>query len=699
MMAEQWLNLDELKDLTGWSGRTVQQKAQAGELRWRRAEAAYRNGRPIRQYSVLSLSADLQAKLQRHRAAVCRSKSDAPDPKGSQLVLFSTNRTPAEARPLPVAIAQSEQIESRIATIQPLIEYLKLDSKSQRQAWCFQHGRVVANSNDLALLIANENGCSRATIWRWLAAYERGGANELFDLPRKDKGQSRWFASHPQVRVFAAYLYLNERQSISFVRDQIEQEVEMLGLTSGDLPGWETVRAFLSQDISPAMKVYAREGRREYRERMAPYLKRGYTDVWANQIWVGDHAIHDVEVSNDLFEDVPFGTPGRLRISAFVDYRSRKAWGTWAWEGSSRSIGATLLRAISEAGPPEGIYVDNGKDYKKVAKGAARACELPEFDDDDSKAPKGWYQEEYTQIERTGLLRQLGISVTHCIPRHPQSKHVERFFRTMHMHFDAVHGTYTSGSPFTRPEATEVAMARHRRLLKAGRVEESDHPLASRFILGCLSWIGEYNDTPQSGEGMDGRAPNQVFESERNPKQKPAPDPAALASLFCERAARTVHECAVRLKNYRYLPRPEDRPAWAAMHEANETEILVDYNPEEPEFALALTMDGRILAWLEAEPLLRFAPNDPKTQAQIAESMQNRRGLEKATKETLRTIEAAARSLGALSAEEMLYKRLKLPAITGAVITQRKPRFRPERNATAPLTAAEIAADFLEKVG
>src|ERR1035441_7465773 len=119
MMAEQWLNLDELKDLTGWSGRTVQQKAQAGELRWRRAEAAYRNGRPKRQYFVLSLSADLQAKLQRRRAAVCRFKSDAPDPKGSQLVLFSTNRTLAEARPLPVAIAQSEQIESRIATIQP----------------------------------------------------------------------------------------------------------------------------------------------------------------------------------------------------------------------------------------------------------------------------------------------------------------------------------------------------------------------------------------------------------------------------------------------------------------------------------------------------------------------------------------------------------------------------------------------------
>lgn len=62
------------------------------------------------------------------------------------------------------------------------------------------------------------------------------------------------------------------------------------------------------------MKALAREGQRAYRERMAPYIRRGYVDVWANQVWVGDHMIHDVEVANDLFDDAPLGAPVRLRL-------------------------------------------------------------------------------------------------------------------------------------------------------------------------------------------------------------------------------------------------------------------------------------------------------------------------------------------------------------------------------------------------
>ena len=57
----------------------------------------------------------------------------------------------------------------------------------------------------------------------------------------------------------------------------------------------------------------------------------------------------------------------------------------------------TMVRAMLEVGPPEGVYVDNGRDYKKVAKGAAHACDLPEYDDD-AKAPKGWWEEELSLI-------------------------------------------------------------------------------------------------------------------------------------------------------------------------------------------------------------------------------------------------------------------------------------------------------------
>jgi hypothetical protein len=239
-------------------------------------------------------------------------------------------------------------------------------------------------------------------------------------------------------------------------------------------------------------------------------------------------------------------------------------------------------------------------------------------------------------------------------------------------------------------------MMLHRRLFKKGRVAESSHPLASHFILGCLSWIEEYNNTPHSGEGMDGRSPNEVFAAELNPDQKPTPEPSALALLMAEREKRQVHECAVTLNKRRYTPRPEDRMAWAAMHEFNEREVFIVFDPGDPECAAAVTLDGHFIAWLEAEQLLRFAPGDAETQRQIGQSMEIRRGLEKATKSTLRAIAGAARANGAQSAEEMLYSRLQLPASTTPVISQRKPRLRPDKTAVASPTAADIASNILE---
>ena len=596
----------------------------------------------------------------------------------------------------PVVLQDPEaqkQAAERNAIIQPILDF----AADPRPFLHFQltDGRQV-NSQERAieLVLAEHHDLSRSTLMRWLRRYRTGGFAALTDRTRADKGQSRWFARNRKAALLAAYLYLGDvdergnlrgsRQSVAFIHEQLRLQAASLGLELDDLPTYETVRVFLSQEISPAMKTLAREGRRAYRERMSPYLTRCYTDVYANQVWIGDHAIHDREVANDLFDDQPMGAPVRIRLSAMEDYRSRKIVGaSWAWEGSSRAIAATMMRGILEFGPPELIYVDNGKDYKKIAKGARRGFEPAT-------------EAEIQPMERTGFLARAGIAVTHCIPRHPQSKAVERWFRTLHARYDSLGATYTSGSPFTRPEFTEAAMMRHRRLLKAGRVAESDYPLASTFILGCLSWIEEYNNTPHSGEGMDGQTPNEVFAANRNPDQKPIPEFTALALLMSEYERRQVRECAITLRNHRYTPRAEDRAAWAAMHEFNQREVLVAFDPNDLEFAVACELDGRAFAWLEAEAKLRFAPGDAETQRQIGESMEIRRGLEKATRLTVATIAGEARAHGARNGEEMLFSRLQLPQTAGSVITQRRPRLRADKGAVAPRTATEIAADILE---
>jgi len=576
------------------------------------------------------------------------------------------------ARPRRVALTDPEaqqQAETRSKLIAPLLGFRAGAPKYADLR--LENGQAVTSFSRLVKYTSETSGVGVATLFNWLNAFREGGLPALADRQRRDKNTSRFFSSYPKAAWLAAYLYLDERTSVRVAHEAIVRDLILLEIPAEEAPAYETVRAWLKQ-MPAALTVYAREGRKVYRERMAAYLRRGYTDIWANQVWVGDHMIHDVECANDLFEDVEWGAPIRIRLSAMLDYRSRLLAGaSWAWEGSSRAIAATMRRGIFQHGPPEHIYVDNGKDYKKVARGA-----MPGYLQESPLAPKEWWRAELEDIGHTGFLARLGIAVTHCIPHHPQSKHVERFFRSLHERFDKCWPTYTSGNPFTRPDATSLAMIDHRRLLRAGRASESRHPLASRFIVACLAWIDEYNATPHTGEAMEGGSPLEVFNANRNPNQAPAPDPAALALLLAERGTRKVRECAITLGKRRYLP--VDQAGWMTIHERNEREIVVAYDPNDWECAAALDVDGCFLAWLRVEDLVRFAPGNERTQQQIADSFKTRRGLEKATRETLSTIGRVARSNGAQSPLEAMASRLSLPGDVTGIVTQRKHRFAPE---------------------
>jgi hypothetical protein len=144
---------------------------------------------------------------------------------------------------------------------------------------------------------------------------------------------------------------------------------------------------------------------------------------------------------------------------------------------------------------------------------------------------------------------------------------------------------------------------------------------------------------------------------------------------MAERQTRQVRECAVTLNKRRY--QPADQAGWTTMHERNEREIILAYDPNDWECAAALDLDGCFLAWLQVEELVHFAPGDKRTQQQIADSFKTRRGLEKRTRETLSTISRVARSNGAQSPLEAMASRLQLPGDVDGIVTQRKPRLVP----------------------
>lgn len=605
----------------------------------------------------------------------------APTPISSQRVLLLT----------PEAESQAAQ---RLAILRMALDYR--DDPNRFGRLQLGDGTLVTSFSKMLEYAAEVNGVSVRTLKRWLSDYRNGGLPELADRQRADKGRSRFFSQYPKAAWLVAYLFLECKQSAKVCYEAVIRDGSMLEIPADELPAYETVRAWL-KSMPPSLVVYARNGRKAYRERMAPYLKHGHAE-YSNQIWVGDHMIHDVECMNDCFDDAEYGAPIRIRLSAMIDFRSRMVMGaSWCWEGSSRAIAATMRRAISKYGPPEHIYVDNGKDYRKAARGA-----LPGYLAESSLAPTGWWNAELDSIAASGFMARLGIAVTHCLPHHPQSKNVERFFRTLHERFDKVWPTYTSGSPFTRPEATEARMMQHRRLLKAGRVSESNHPRATQVVGACLAWMEEYADTPHTGQGLDGGTPRQVFEANLNPNQKPSPDYPTLTLLMAERTKRLVRECAVTLAKRRYVP--ADPAGWAALHEMNEREIFVAYDPADLDAAAAVDQDGNFMAWLQAESLVRFAPGDPKTQERIAESMGMRRRLEKGNRDTIALVTRTALANGAQSPLEAMAGRLRLSAgETGRdVLTQRnqmhvEPAAAEPENRLIPGQAADRLAARLRR--
>ena len=161
---------------------------------------------------------------------------------------------------------------------------------------------------------------------------------------------------------------------------------------------------------------------------------------------------------------------------------------------------------------------------------------------------------------------------------------------------------------------------------------------------------------------------------------------------MAEHKTCSVRECAVTLAKHRYVP--ADAAGWGAMHEYNELEILVAFDSADMDAVAALDKDGNFLAYLKAEQLAKFAPWDPATQAQIAESMAVRRQLEKGNRETIALVTRAARANGAKSPLEAMADRLQLGAgETGRdIVTQRNPSLSPHQRQRITRTAGDTGA-------
>ncbi|MDP9263463.1 MAG: DDE-type integrase/transposase/recombinase [Acidobacteriota bacterium] len=625
----EWLTIDQVEELTGWSKRHIRRLVGAGRIRARNGEAIARNGKSEREYAASSLPAETQLKLVRlSLPASSESAALAITAPPGQARLFAQMPAVRPEDRANLAPAQSAQAQSRLEVIAPLIDYAH-HRKRERKEFHTLGGRAVKNLTSLAEYVAEQHHLSPRTLWKWYSRYRKFGYAGLADRPRADKGRSRFLAAHPAARAFVETKYLRERLSIRLVHQAVLREWARLADRDEKPPSYSTVRAYLEALPKPLV-ILSRRGERQFKERCEPYLLTDFGSIGVNQIWVSDHVKHDLWVRSDLFRGTAPNTAIRPWLTAILDMRSRKVVGTaWSAFPNSHTITSALRAAIQQHGIPETLYIDNGRDFEKVGK--------IDF-----------------SPECSGVLIRLGIKPQYCLPKHPQSKLIESWFATLHKRFDSLWPSYCGPNSERRPEQCDLLLKEHQAFLK-GKRESSSLPPTSEFVQMAAQWVGDYNaQHPHSGRAMKGRTPDEVFNELLPPAaRRTVKDQHVLDALFWDRQRRKVMEGGcVQLYGQRY--EPANAESFGKLFLQIEREIVVACDPANLGEAIALDFDGHFLGHLRAQGLL---VRGPVSYEDVKASMRLRRSARRAVSEYVRGLAVLRSRAGDISELELLRQR------------------------------------------
>ena len=627
-MTETWANCRDLAKAFECAVRTIRRKVKREHWRWRNGKPSS-NGKLEREYLV-------------------------PAGHQSKAGLLMASMASANAKPGPVHLTEEQQkvVDDRMKILAPLMD-------------C-QHGRSA-----LAAQIATQVNISEANVWRLYGLWKKGGPNALAPVPRKDRGCTRRFKDHPQLRKFAtAKLY--ELGSIAAITRTIRREWggPLLPCDDGSQPpSRDAISRFLANEISLSALDIARAPKQRWMAKHAPYLTTGRGEYTRpNEMWVGDHRIYDVLVMNDFFPEAGELAAIRLYETAVQDMRTRVIVGSvWSVNPSWKTIATALRQGISRFGMPESFYCDNGKDFRKVG----------------SRAERNVVAEEENRMP--GLLARLGIEVRYCTPRHPQAKQIESHFSIVSEEFDQAlflrHG-YTGSKPGERPDFCREQEKQHKEFL-AGKRRESPFYAASRFMQMHARWLYEFNhDRPHDGRGMKKRPPMEVLDELLPAAERQIPDMEKLEPLFWAVEKRIVSNCKVQLNNVSYSAALQDTDSQAAMHWANGKTLAVHCDPNDPSYALAFedAPSGRLVARLVSDEL---AAQAPRSEDEINGIFRQRARLYNAGREL------AERALSGVPSEITLLER------RGGIQPPAPPLSLPRRAAAA--APRECAEDFIER--
>ena len=283
--------------------------------------------------------------------------------------------------------------------------------------------------------------------------------------------------------VFTGYYLDESRKSVQKCMSMTETWLKHEG-KEGLLPlaSHQSFTREILRSIPPAAVVFCREGQKACTDKMLPYIRRTYEDLYSNDIWVCDNHTFDVFVNDGEHEK-----PIRGYLTAFQDVRSRKFVGWYVTLTPSSSATLTALRrGIEEYGIPKRILSDNGREFLTFDIGG-RGFRKARAAGDGHEIPT--------------ILDNLGIEFRTAMVRNARAKIIERAFLDVKNEFSKMFDGYTGGTIAERPE----------RLKKTGK-DAGNFTLLPEFVEYVDKYIrGIFNKHKHGGVGMNGRTPDAVY--------------------------------------------------------------------------------------------------------------------------------------------------------------------------------------------
>jgi hypothetical protein len=341
----------------------------------------------------------------------------------------------------------------------------------------------------------------------------------------------------------------------------------------------------------PTAVMASRYGENWFENSAMSYIRRDWSSVQVNEIWVGDHHIFDatVRVWNEAKNSWQAERPW---LTAWLDAKSLWMSGICVRVEPPNHVAilTALQNGIRSAGneTPGALYTDNGKDFLKQGLGTPFIPQDTEFEH--------------------SVCKELGVKTIRSLPYKARAKTIERIFKEICERFAKRWAQYLGNRPGARPEVSGYFYDNPELL-----------PSLHEFTEQFLKFIDEeYHTKPQDGKILNGKSPAEIWK-ERPTKGKISDKELWFSMLtpYTKNCPKVDRGAAIVIAKKEY----RNDALWPYLRK----KIMVKLDPVNGGNPQAFTLDGKHICSLTPVNTIPAYAKTKEDRALISEEMKRQR--------------------------------------------------------------------------